>query len=206
MLRLLWKDKPPCDVPAEYPETPEEFSQRYPLWYATAYAAGPHVPSPVAWQEALMLYDQQPCRSTKKGCSPYMRTGSGLHQLASYGWTQSPPLQRMNQLQQRAHNEQEVPFGPQHGVPADLPWLKMCTPPRAVALPRTPAAYVSPMAGGVLMLDVNAGVGAVAGAPPSRSRSALHLSSMPNAIDASFASRSSNLAVGTATDPTTLRR
>ena len=49
MIRCIWKDKPPCDVPAEYPETPAEFEQEYPLWYRTAYAKGPPVPSPVAW-------------------------------------------------------------------------------------------------------------------------------------------------------------
>ena len=48
MLRVLWADRPLCDTPAEYPETPEEFCQMYPLWYRTAYEQGPPVPSPVA--------------------------------------------------------------------------------------------------------------------------------------------------------------
>ena len=37
-----------------------DYTQMYPLWYRTAYEQGPPVPSPVAWQEALMMYDQQP--------------------------------------------------------------------------------------------------------------------------------------------------
>ena len=163
MIRLIWKDKPPCDVPAEYPETPEEFFVKYPLWHATAYEAGPPVPSPVAWQVALMMYDQQPCRSTKGGCSPYMRSATEAKQLANYGWT-SPPEQRMNQLQ-RAHHMQEMSFG-RPGT-ADLPWLKICTPQRQVAVAGMQTAGVSPLAadGGVMMMDVNTGVGAVAGAP-----------------------------------------
>ena len=159
-LRLLWKDKPPCDVPCEYPETPEEFSQRHPSWYQTAYARGPPIPSPVPWQEALLMYAQQPCRSTKLGCSAFMRSRTDVSQLASYGW--SPSLQmRMNQLQL-----QDTSFGPQNGGPADLPWLKICTPQRQVAVPEEKAPCVPPAAGGgVLMMDINTGGGAVAGAP-----------------------------------------
>ena len=183
MIRCIWKDKPPCDVPAEYPETPEEFGQKYPLWYRTAYAKGPPVPSPVAWQEALMIYDQQPCRSSKAGCSLWMKAGADLHHLATYGWTPSQPLQQRVHPLQRAHHEQEVSLGPQHGVPGDLPWLKIFTP-RKVALPRTQVPYVSPMAGGVLMLDVDAGVGAVAGAPPAEPDAAARAPAEPNAVAA----------------------
>ena len=112
-----------------------------------------------------------------------MKTGD-LHHLATYGWTPFQPLQHQAHQLQRAHHEQEVSLGPQHGVPADLPWLKMCTPPGKVALPRTPAPYVSPMAGGVLMLDVNAGVGAVAGAPPAEPDAAARAPAEPTAVAA----------------------
>ncbi len=63
LLRLLWKDQPVCDLPAEYPPTPEEFLDKYPLWHATAYADGPPVESPVHWQAAKLLDETQPCRS-----------------------------------------------------------------------------------------------------------------------------------------------
>ena len=166
MLRVLWADKPSCDTPAEYPETPEEFCQMHPLWYRTAYEDnGPPVPSPVHFQEALMIYDQQPCRSTKKGCSP--RPGADMHHFATYGRTPSQPFQqRMHQLQ-RGPSYDDVSAGQPPGVPAALPWLSICTPQGKVALPHTSTPYASPMAGGVLMLDVNAGVGAVAVAPPA---------------------------------------
>ena len=156
----------------------------HPLWYRTAYEQGPPVPSPVAWQEALMIYDQQPCRSSKKGCSPCMKTGTDLHRLATYGWTPSQPLQQRVHPLQRAHHEQEVSLGPPHGVPADLPCLKMCTPPGKVAFPRTPARYVSPMAGVALMLEVDAGVGAVAGAPPAEPDAAARAPAEPKAVAA----------------------
>ena len=68
---------------------------------------------------------------------------------------------RMNQLQL-----QDTSFGPQNGGPADLPWLKICTPQRQVAVPAEKAPCVPPAAGGgVLMMDINTGGGAVAGAP-----------------------------------------
>ena len=33
ILRCIWKDLPPCEVPSEYPPTPEEFLEMYPLWH-----------------------------------------------------------------------------------------------------------------------------------------------------------------------------
>ena len=36
-LRLLWKDVAVSDMPVEYPQTPEEFLETHPVWYATAY-------------------------------------------------------------------------------------------------------------------------------------------------------------------------
>ena len=88
-----------------------------------------------------------------------------LSQLASYRGAPSPPMQRMNQLQRAAH-QQETSFGPQHGGPADLTWLKMLPPQRQVAVVGMQAACVPPaVGGGVLMMDVDTGGGTVAGAP-----------------------------------------
>ena len=188
MVRLMWKDLPPCDVPAEYPATPEEFLAKYPLWHATAYAEHPPVPSPVAWQIAMLMYDEQPCRSTKAGCSPYVRSDSHAKQFASYGW--APPVGhsvaplRMNQLQ-RAQHMQDAALGPHQQEPNDFPWLKLCNLQRQVAVPGMHPAGVAPqpVAGGVVMMDVDAGLerlvgarlGAVAVAPASEDAAAAAL-------------------------------
>ena len=166
MLKLMWKDQPVCDVPADYPPTPEEFLVKYPLWYATAYGDGPPVASPVAWQVALLMYDGQPCRSTRAGVSPYMK--GELHQkqmsLLGSAYPNAPVPVRMNQLQ-RAQHMQDMTLGPQQ-EPADLPWLKFCGPQRQVAVPGMQATGVAPqaVAGGVVMMDVHAGLEGLAGA------------------------------------------
>ena len=76
---------------------------------------------------------------------------------------------RMNQLQRAQHMQDHnmVHQPSQLQEPAKLPWLKIMTPQRAVAKPGMQAAGFSPqeVAGGAVMLDVNAGVGAEAGAP-----------------------------------------
>ena len=162
MLKLMWKNQPPCDVPAEYPETPAEFLAKHPLWYATAYSGGPPVPSPVEWQDALLMYDGQPCRSTKAGCTPYMRPEVHSKQLSVYGW---PDGLRMNQLQ-RVQHMQDMSLA-QHQEPAELPpWLKLNVPQRQAAVPGMQVAGVAPpsVGGGVVMMDVHPGLGAVAGA------------------------------------------
>ena len=92
-----------------------------------------------------------------------------MKQLASVGWA-SPPVTKMNQYQ-RAQHMQNVSFGPQppaqQNEPTEFPWLKMCTPPRQVAVPGAQAAGVSPpaVAGGMVIMDVHAGVASVVGAP-----------------------------------------
>ena len=169
MRRLMWKDLPVCDVPAEYPSTPEEFLAKYPLWHATAYRDGPPVPTPVAWQVAHLMYEDQPCRSTRAGCSPYMRPKINAKQLSAFGW--APPVGhpgapvRMNQFQ-RAQHMQDVALAPHQQEPAELPWLKFCSPQRQVVVPGMQAAGVAPqaVAGGVVMMDVHAGLEGLAGA------------------------------------------
>ena len=58
LLLAQWKDSPMADVPAEYPPTPQQFLISDPLWYATAYADGPAVPSPVDTELVNMLLQQ----------------------------------------------------------------------------------------------------------------------------------------------------
>ena len=149
ILRCLWKDVPVCEVPAEYPATPEEFLAMYPLWYRTAYADGPPVESPVQWQAALLLQDEQPCRSTKSGCSPGIKTAATSNKLANFGWPAGQQIQLMNQLQ-RAQHMQDMALAAAREEPEgeeEFRWLKMLPPQRQLSVPGV-------RAGGSIFLDI----------------------------------------------------
>ena len=138
ILRSLWKDGEACDVPAEFPPTPEDFLKLFPLWHATAYADGPPVPSPLTGQIAVLVYDEQPCRSTKTGCSPEMKSSAAMKTLCTFGWNPQQRVQQQmlehqhmlqrQQMQQQSDMRDDSHHDSSSRFDQDYSWLKLCPP------------------------------------------------------------------------------